>query len=45
MCESEVRRKRGKTRGGMIIRFQRGRESDSLWACRRLILIACRLTN
>ena len=30
-------RKRGKTRGiGMIIRFPRRRESDSLWACRRL---------
>jgi hypothetical protein len=35
--------KRGKTRGGMIIRFTRGRESDSFWACRRLrILIVCR---
>src|SRR3982074_2786084 len=30
-------RKRGKTRGvGMIIRFPRGRESDSLWGCLRL---------
>jgi len=29
------RSKRGKTRGGMIIRFTGGRESDSLWACRR----------
>jgi hypothetical protein len=35
---------RGKTRGiGMIIRFPRRRESDSLWACRRpAILMACR---
>ena len=27
--------KRGKSRGGMIIRFPRRRESDSLWGCRR----------
>ena len=26
--------KRGKTRGGTIIRFPRRRESDSLWGCR-----------
>jgi hypothetical protein len=35
--------KRGKSRGGMIIRFTGGRESDSLRACRRpTILTACR---
>ena len=35
--------KRGKSGGGMIIRFPRRRESDSLWACRRpMILTACR---
>ena len=39
--------KRGKTRGvGMIIRFPRRRESDSLRACRRpTILTACRTPN
>jgi hypothetical protein len=32
--------KRGKSRGiGMIIRFSRRRESDSLWACRRLRIL------
>jgi hypothetical protein len=36
-------RKRGKSRGGMIIRFTGGHESDSLRACRRpAILTACR---
>ena len=31
-------RKRGKSRGsGMILRFPRGRESDSFWGCRRLM--------
>jgi len=25
--------KRGKSRGGMIIRFTEGRESDSFWEC------------
>src|SRR5271169_5597983 len=31
---------RGKSRGiGMIIRFSRRRESDSLWACRRLRIL------
>jgi 3-oxoadipate enol-lactonase len=29
-------RKRGKTLGGMILRFTGGRESDSFWECRRL---------
>src|SRR5712692_11859490 len=29
-------RKRGKTRGGMILRFSGRRESDSLWECRLL---------
>ena len=39
--------KRSKTRGiGMIIRFPRPRESDSLRACRRpTILTACRTSN
>jgi hypothetical protein len=33
-------RNRGKSRGsGMIIRFPRRRESDSLWACRRLRIL------
>jgi hypothetical protein len=27
--------KRGKTSGGMILRFSGGRESDSFWGCRR----------
>jgi indolepyruvate ferredoxin oxidoreductase len=31
--------KRGKSRGGMIIRFPRGRESDSFWECRRLPML------
>src|SRR5215831_18822664 len=36
------KRIRGKTHGGIIIRFTRRRESDSVLACRRLsILIAC----
>jgi cytosine/adenosine deaminase-related metal-dependent hydrolase len=36
-------RNRGKTRGGMIIRFTGRGESDSFWACRRPItLMACR---
>jgi CRISPR/Cas system-associated protein Cas10 (large subunit of type III CRISPR-Cas system) len=35
----ESRRKRGKSRGGMIIRFPRGRESDSFWECRRLPML------
>ena len=36
-------RKRGKTRGGMIIRFTGGIESDSFMACRlRMMLTACR---
>jgi RNA polymerase sigma factor (sigma-70 family) len=41
------KRNRGKTRGiGMIIRFPRPRESDSLRACRRpTILTACRTSN
>jgi hypothetical protein len=31
---------RGKSRGiGMIIRFSRRRESDSVWACRRLRIL------
>jgi len=35
--------KRGKTRGGMILRFSGGRESDSFWECRRPeILTVCR---
>jgi hypothetical protein len=40
-------RKRGKSRGvGMIIRFSRRRESDSLRACRcPRILMLCRLPN
>jgi hypothetical protein len=34
------RYKRGKSRGiGMIIRFSRRRESDSVWACRRLRIL------
>ena len=38
--------KRGKSRGGMIIGFTGGRESDSLWSCRRpTILTACRTPN
>ena len=36
-------RKRGKTRGGMILRFPGGRESDSFWECRGPgILTVCR---
>ena len=31
--------KRGKSRGGMILRFPRGRESDSFWECRRLPML------
>jgi hypothetical protein len=35
--------KRGKTRGGMILRFPGGRESDSFWECRGPgILTVCR---
>ena len=35
--------KRGKTRGGMIIRFTKEGESDSFWICRRpMIWTACR---
>src|ERR1019366_6313103 len=35
--------KRGKTRGGIVIRFTGGRESDSFWACRRpMTWTACR---
>ena len=30
---------RGKSRGGMILRFPRGRESDSFWECRRLPML------
>jgi hypothetical protein len=30
---------RGKSRGGMILRFTGGRESDSFWACRRLPML------
>ena len=30
---------RGKSRGGMIIRFPEGRESDSFWECRRLPIL------
>jgi hypothetical protein len=34
---------RGKTRGGMILRFPGGRESDSFWECRGPeILTVCR---
>ena len=36
-------RKRGKTRGGMILRFAGGRELDSFWECRSAgILTVCR---
>jgi hypothetical protein len=31
--------KRGKSRVGMILRFPRGRESDSFWECRRLPML------
>jgi len=31
--------KRGKSRGGMIIRFTDGRESDLFWECRRLWIL------
>ena len=35
--------KRGKTSGGMILRFSGGRESDSFWEWRRPgILTVCR---
>jgi len=38
--------KRGKSGGGMIIRFPRRRESDSVGECRRrTILTACRLPS
>jgi hypothetical protein len=39
----EFQSKRGKTRGGMILRFPGGRESDSFWECRGPgILTVCR---
>src|SRR5271166_4580446 len=38
----QISRNRGKSRGGMIIRFPEGRESDSLWECRLPILITFR---
>jgi hypothetical protein len=39
----DIVRKRGKTRGGMILRFPGGRESDSFWECRGPgILTVCR---
>jgi gamma-glutamyltranspeptidase / glutathione hydrolase len=38
--------KRGKTSGGMILRFSGGRESDSFWGCRRPgILTVCRMPS
>jgi hypothetical protein len=34
-----ARGKRGKTRGGMILRFSGRRESDSFWECRLLLIL------
>ena len=43
LCHGAYFCKRGKTRGGMILRFSGGRESDSFWECRRPeILTVCR---